>query len=137
MSKYIKNSPVNHAKEFWLTNITRTDIGLSDLNLTIRAYTSINILDPKHYYLTPEQIKRSLEGGSLFKRRDKVVVRKVAPEGEERNLRRIPVSTQPIIRPKRTHVEIVERKFEGLDYDDEGMIDQLDNLINGDGKNGK
>jgi len=65
---------------FWLTNISSMNISLSDLNLTIRAYSSINLLDSRHYAYTLEQLQKSVESGSVFKKRNKLVVRKVSPE---------------------------------------------------------
>jgi hypothetical protein len=65
--------------EFWITNISNRNVSLSDLNLTIKAYTSVNLMDTRHYYYNLEQLKKSAESGSLFKKRDKLVVRKVAP----------------------------------------------------------
>lgn len=50
-------------------NISNRDVSLSDLNLTIRAKRTINLLDSKHYSFTFEQLQKSLESGSLFKKR--------------------------------------------------------------------
>jgi hypothetical protein len=65
---------------FWLTNISERDVSLSDLNLTIRSFTSVNLLDKKHYKFTLNELQKSLETGSLYKKRDKIVKRKVPPE---------------------------------------------------------
>lgn len=72
----VKNQPIT----FWLTNISNRNVSLADLNLTIKAFSSINLMDNRHYSYTIEQLKKSAESGSIYKKRDKVVVRKVPPE---------------------------------------------------------
>lgn len=67
------------AADFWITNISDHLISLGDLGVLIRPYQSINLLDPKHYQLTQEQINSSLFSGSLYKRSDKIKVRKNPP----------------------------------------------------------
>ncbi len=54
-------------------------ISLGDLGILVQPYQSINLLDPKHYFFTEEQIQASLKNGSLYKRSDKIVVRKIPP----------------------------------------------------------
>lgn len=65
---------------FWVTNISNRNVSLTDLALTVRARSSANLLDKKHYQYNLEQLQKSAESGSIFKKRDKIVVRKVAPE---------------------------------------------------------
>jgi len=65
---------------FWLTNVSNRNVSLTDLNLTVKAYSSINLLDNKHYKYTLDQLQKSVESGSVFKKRNKLVVRKIAPE---------------------------------------------------------
>ena len=67
-------------KSFWITNISGMNVSLRDLNLTIKAYTSINLLDNKHYKYTLEELQKSVEKGSIFSKRNKIFVRKNAPE---------------------------------------------------------
>lgn len=64
---------------FWITNISKYNVSIYDLNLTIKAFSSVNLLDNKHYSYTLEQLEKSLLSGSLFKKRDKLTKRKSAP----------------------------------------------------------
>lgn len=68
-------------KDFWITNITNKDLAVEDLGIRIRAMTSINLLDLKHYKFSIEQLENSQNSGSLFKKRALISVRQVAPEG--------------------------------------------------------
>jgi len=64
---------------FWLSNFSNMNVSLADLNLTVKAYSTVNLLDKKHYKYTLEQLTKSVESGSIFKKRDKLIVRKIAP----------------------------------------------------------
>ncbi len=117
-------------ESFWITNISNMDVGLSDLNLTIRAFTSINILDKKHYSLTKEQINKSLENGSLNKRKDKVFVRKISPEIDKPH--RITTAQSMIQTKKRSGIEVVPIKYEELDIPDTVYADENSDLVEAD-----
>lgn len=54
-------------------------ISLGDLGILLQPYQTVNLLDSRHYFFTEEQIQASLKSGSLFKRSDKIVVRKIPP----------------------------------------------------------
>ncbi len=54
-------------------------ISLGDLGILLQPYQSVNLLDSKHYIFTEVQIQESLANGSLYKRSDKIVVRKIPP----------------------------------------------------------
>jgi len=75
MHKTIKNIPT-----FWVTNISNRNVSLADLAINIKAFTTINLLDSKHHYYTLDQLMKSSQSGSLFKKRDKIVIRKLAPQ---------------------------------------------------------
>lgn len=64
---------------FWITNICPRNVSLADLNLTVKAYSSINLLDKNHYSYTLDQIQKSIASGSIFNKRNKIVVRNVPP----------------------------------------------------------
>lgn len=74
--------------DFWIANISSKDISLSDLRLTVRAYSSINLLDPKRYSYNLKQLQLSAASGSIFIKRKYIKVRKVPPQKqwEEKNL---------------------------------------------------
>lgn len=65
---------------FWLTNMSNRNVSLADLNLTVKAFTSINLLDKKHYQYTYEQLEKSKNKGSIAKKSTKLKVREIEPE---------------------------------------------------------
>ncbi len=67
-------------KDYWVTNISKMNVSLADLNLTIRAMSSVNLLDKKHYSYTYEQLELSRIQGSMAKKKDKIVPRDFPPE---------------------------------------------------------
>ena len=105
------------AVTFWVTNICNMNVSLADLNLTIKAYSSVNLLDKKHYQYTFEQLTKSVESGSIFKKRDKIVVRKIAPEALKANL---PFTRETFIPSReRSIYAIKEENYEELNVSDE------------------
>jgi hypothetical protein len=74
----------NKEKELWITNISmKKDIVISDLGITIRKGSNINLLAKKKnglskYPISVEQIDASIESGSI-KNNENLRVRKVAP----------------------------------------------------------
>jgi hypothetical protein len=71
---------------FWITNISNRNVSLTDLALTIKALSSVNLLDNKHYNYSLEQLQKSASSGSLSKKRDKLVVRQLAPTIIKKNI---------------------------------------------------
>ena len=68
-------------EEFWITNVKqKMDVMLSDLGFCARAGKSYNLLDSRHFHYTKEQLQKSAESGSLYKKRDRIAIRKVQPE---------------------------------------------------------
>lgn len=66
-------------KSFWITNISKRLISVGDLGILLQPHQSVNLLDSKHYTFTEAQIQTSLATGSLYKRSDKIKVRKNPP----------------------------------------------------------
>jgi hypothetical protein len=66
--------------EFWVTNICKRNVCLRDLRITIPARRSWNLLDKRHFHFTEEELIKSAESGSIFKKQHIIKVRKVAPE---------------------------------------------------------
>ena len=119
-------------KNFWITNISNMDVSLADLNLTIRAYSSINLLDNKHYHYTLEQLENSKSSGSLFKKRNKVYVRKVPPMFSKINL---PVVEDAFIPTrKKSLYEIKQEKYEELLVSDDEFAEENADLADLDRK---
>lgn len=54
-------------KELWLQNLSKTDLNLSDLGVKVGINKTINVYD-YNPYLTEDQVKKSVESGSVCKR---------------------------------------------------------------------
>ena len=109
-------------KEFWITNISKTNISLSDLSLTINAFATVNLLDARHYYFTEEQINESLTSGSLYRKRDKLIPRIKAPEKITKEL--LIDKTTPIPSRERSTYSIKQENYEELEITDEQFAEQ-------------
>ena len=114
---------IKNTEPFWITNLSNRDICLSDLRITIRAFTSINLLDQKHYHLTKDQILLSTSSGSIFKRGKMISIRQVPPSTNKdpfkeyaKNLEK----QQPINFPSKCRSTIIAEdiKYEELNFDD-------------------
>lgn len=120
------------APTFWLTNISNRNVSLTDLNLTVKAYSSVNLLDKKHYQYTPEQLVKSAESGSIFKKRNKLVVRKIAPEILKAN---VPLSRETFIPSReRSMLVIKEENYEELNVSDEQFAQENADIVELDSK---
>lgn len=69
----------NNKPAFWVTNVSNRNVTLADLALNIKAYSTVNLLDAKHYSLNLDQLNNSKISGSIFKKRHMIKVRNVAP----------------------------------------------------------
>src|SRR5574337_873037 len=108
---------------FWITNMSPMNFTLADLELNNKAYSTVNLLDKKHYQYTLEQLLKSQESGSLFKKRDKVVVRNVPPPDPEKN--RTPIIYGSIIPDRvRSLYKIEEQEYEELKVSEEDQKKQ-------------
>ena len=112
---------------FWLTNMSNRNVSLADLNLTIKAYSCVNLLDSRHYYYTLEQLQKSEKSGSIFKKRDKVIVRKVKPEVLQAN---IPLLRETFIPSREKSIlEIKEEVYEELNVSDEEFAKENADMV--------
>lgn len=116
--------------EFWITNVSKIDVSLGDLNFTIPSGRSFNLLDKKHFNFTLEQIQKSVESGSIFRKRDKIIIRKFAPvtgkpvkmavvKNGQRNLQRT---------NRKTIIQIENKTYEELDISDEKYLEDIIDL---------
>lgn len=111
-------------KSFWITNISNRDVMLYDLNYTIPALSSVNLMSNNFNY-SQEYLEKSLKQGSLFIKKDKVVKRKLPPE---RQICKIEVDRSPAIPSKRVVnmepiKEIDELRFNDFSDDDKKEIE--------------
>lgn len=111
---------------FWITNLSSMNVTLADLAFNIKAFTSVNLLDSRHHSYTLEQLLKSQESGSLFKKRDKIVVRKVAPEPPTVEIKPILMNGEAM--PSRSHsiVEIKEEYYDELKISDDDYLNEMD-----------
>lgn len=64
---------------FWVTNCSNRNVTLADLALNIKAYTSVNLLDKRHYKYTLEQLEKSEKEGSIFNKKTFIKKRLTPP----------------------------------------------------------
>lgn len=110
-------------KEFWITNVSDLNVSLRDLALSVPARRSMNLLDSKHFNYTLEQLEKSAESGSLFKKGKLIKVRKVAPDEEVKP--GIHTTKTPLfMRLKYKAIIIEEPEYEELQISDEQFADE-------------
>jgi len=108
---------------FWVTNVSAMNVTLADLALNIKAFSTVNLLDKKHYKYTLEQLLKSKESGSLFKKRDKIVVRHIPPPDPEKN--KVPIVYGAIIPDRmRSLFQIEEQEYDELKVSEEDQKKQ-------------
>jgi hypothetical protein len=124
----MKRSPT----PFWVTNISNRNVTLSDLALNIPAFRTVNLMDTRHYQYTPEQLHKSATSGSLFYKRNMIVVRKIAPEVHKDKKA---INHQSAIPSReRSILEIKEEKYEELQVSNEDFALENADLADMDSK---
>lgn len=116
-------------KSYWISNISNRNVSLADLNLTIKAYSSINLMS-SHYYYTEEQLNNSTLFGSIYNKRDKIFVRKVAPIIEKNKIHCLNDTTIPS--RQRSTYKIEYQEYEELNMTDEQFADENTDMIDND-----
>ena len=119
-----RRPPSKPEKVFWITNISPRNVTLSDLNISIPALASVNLLDSKHYYLTEEQLITSSTTGSIFKKRHLLAVRRVPPQ----MIPKEQITRDPnAIIPNRSisTYEIKQQQYEELSIVDENILENI------------
>jgi hypothetical protein len=120
---------IKTVEELWITNIsTDKDVCLGDLRLTIKSGQSINLLATKKngqskFLFSRKNIDDSISRGSIFKKRDVIKVRKVAPVIFETrlDLEAESIDRSAIVNFKRKSAEIEVQEFPDLDMtEDQG-----------------
>lgn len=108
---------------FWVTNMSPMNVTLADLAVNIKAFSTVNLLDKKHYSYTLEQLLKSKESGSLFKKRDKISVREIAPPKKKPDI--LPFIQSSVI-PDRTRsiYQIDDKEYEELQVSQEDQQKQ-------------
>ncbi len=107
----------SNSKDFWITNISDRDVLLADLGVNVKARSSINLLDKKHYYYSEEMLEKSYTSGSLYKKRNRLFKRAVPPVTFQNNIQ---MDSSAVIPSKtRSIFEIKEERIPELEFTDE------------------
>jgi len=100
-----------YSKQFWVTNISKRNVALADLAITLKTRKSCNLLDPRYYSYTEEQLEKSAASGSIFKKSRFIKVRKYAPAPVIKPGLYVSTHGRPAV-PVRSNVEIEEKTFD-------------------------
>lgn len=112
---------------FWLTNLSNRNVSLADLNLTVKAFSSVNLMNTRHYSYTLEQLEKSAKIGSIYKKRKMLAVRKVPPTVFKVN---IPILGDAFIPSReRSVLTIKEEHYEELSVSDEEFANQNADMV--------
>lgn len=107
---------------FWITNTTNRNVNIADLNLTVKAFSSVNLLDDRHYYYNIDQLEKSAASGSLYKKKYAISIRKVAPTVMKYD---VPIAQETYLPSRERSVfSIKEETYEELNISDEQFADQ-------------
>lgn len=102
---------------FWITNISDCNVNLCDLGINIKPRSSVNLLS-KHYSFTKEEIIKSATSGYIYKRKDKITVRKIPPIKEKEIQKEISEEVKITRIGARSTVVIEEIKYDELNIPD-------------------
>lgn len=112
---------------FWLTNLSNRNVSLADLNITIKAFSSVNLMDKRHYSYTLEELEKSVKSGSIFKKRKLFSVRKVPPTMLKMDM---PVLHEAFIPSRERSVLVIKEEcYEELSISDEEFADKNSDII--------
>ncbi len=112
------------AASFWVTNMSPRNVTLADLALNIRAFSTVNLMDKRHYKYTLEQLLKSKESGSLFKKRDKIAVRDVPPPDPDKTSKIPFVESAVLPTRQRSLYQIEDQEYEELKVSEEDQKKQ-------------
>lgn len=107
---------MNKQAEFWIKNISKMNVSLSDLQLIVPAGRSWNLLDKKHFSYNLEQLEKSALNGSIFRKSDKIKVRSIAPTEPVKPGIYVAINDFREVK-LRSLVKIEEKRYEELETD--------------------
>lgn len=108
---------------FWVTNMSPMNVTLADLALNIKAFSTVNLLDKRHYAYNLEQLQKSAASGSIFRKRDKIAVRDVPPPEPEK--RKTPFAQSSILPDRaRSIYEMDDTEYDELKVSEEDQKKQ-------------
>jgi len=109
-------------KSFWITNFSNRNVSLADLNITLPAGKSIDLLAYKGATFGLAELEKSLTSGSLYHKKHLVSKRLVPPGQPLKN--EITDTTYRLVPKPRSVIEIKEEQFDELNISDEQFADQ-------------
>lgn len=131
---------------FWVTNISKRNVSLSDLNVTIKAFSSVNLLDKRHYAYTLEQLQVSAKSGSLFLKNKMILLREIAPEIKVEQMKvhqtfydpetKIWYGNNYLPTRKKSILEVKEEKYAELNLSDEQFAEENADIVDTNDKKG-
>lgn len=74
-------------KELWITNVSKCDIHLSDLNIVVKSMKSFNLFGKTN--ITREQVIKSCLSGSISKKKGYLFIRFSSPKIEKPRIEKI------------------------------------------------
>jgi len=102
---------------FWVTNISKCEVSLRDLNYSIPPMSTVNLLS-KNHSLTKAQIETSAASGSIFAKSDKIKVRLIPPQHLPPSI--LPIDREnPIPTRQRSALKIEHVHYEELNISDD------------------
>jgi hypothetical protein len=108
---------------FWVSNMTPRNVTLADLALNIKAFSTVNLLDKRHYSYTLEQLLKSKESGSLFAKSAQISVRNVPPPIKKKE--ELPIVRSAFMPTRaRSVLEVENKDFADLILSDEDQKKQ-------------
>lgn len=120
-------SQSSNKAEFWIVNVSKKNVTLGDLALSVPAGRNMNLLDSKHFTYTLEQLQKSAESGSLFVKREMIKIRNVPPKVEIRP--GLYVMNESRGTKPRSLVAIEEKHYEELQVSDEKYAEEAAELV--------
>lgn len=118
-------------EELWVTNISGTqDLSISDLRITIRHGSSINLLATNKrgkflYNFTKQDIEKSLKDGSLFKKSNLLKVRRISPIVLNHRIDVANSGGRPSSRLNRKATEIETFEYPDLDFEEDESVEKF------------
>lgn len=111
--------------KLWVINISDRNVCLSDLALTIPARKAMNLLDKDHFHYTYDEIKASIDDGSIFKKRNAIKVGKGPPQ--EVDPQKFELAKRPIQIRKRSIVDVnaTDTDYNEAAWSDEQYADDM------------
>ena len=108
-----KDLRANLKHSFWVYNVSKMNVSLRDLNITIPANAIMNLLDERHHNYTLDQLILSASSGSLYIKRDKLKTTNNPPQIIPKAT--LQISKEARFIAPRSSVRVEEKKYDEID----------------------